>query len=94
MKATKKASKRKSLYRKSLYGNGEFLTNMCRVRTVGELKELLAMLPDELPLESGGAGYKPIWFNIGFNDPGHSEHLELDHTDAWDDDEDDLEEDE
>ena len=65
---------------KSLYGNGSFKRKIPVVKNVGQLKKLLAELPDELPL--GSEGLKPRWFNVGIQGHGSNrEHLEFDEND-------------
>lgn len=63
----------------SIYGV-KALKEIPSVMTVGDLKKLLAKMPDALPL-AGGEGYKPVWFNVGQK----SEHLSMEPNDGtWD----------
>lgn len=56
------------------------------VHTVGELKAVLAKLPDDLPLNVFDDGIKPVVFNWTHDDV----HLALEDNDGcWDDLEDD-----
>ena len=64
----------------SIYG-GKANKEMPSVTTVGELKELIASMPDALPLTVDGEGYKPVWFNVGEK----TEHLSMEPNDGtWD----------
>lgn len=75
--------KKKTATTKSLYGDGSYRQEMPVVRTVGELKALLATIPDDLPLHD--VGYKPRWFNVGRREFGRSgEHLSFDDFDLED----------
>lgn len=62
--------------RESIYGGHQ--KNMEPVRTVGELADLLANLPNDLPLAAYDDGYKPVWFNVGQS----TEHLSLEPNDG------------
>lgn len=62
--------------------DGRYARNIPAVRTVGELKALLAALPDALPLNLMDDGYKPVWFNVGHDD----EHFTLEDNDGTFDD--------
>ena len=65
----------------SLYGDGTFLQKMPKVKTVGQLKKLLATLPDDLPI-NGVTGVKPRWFNVGrVGGSCNGEHLYFDEHD-------------
>jgi hypothetical protein len=70
--------------RDSLYGKYIHLEG--RAYTVRELRELLAALPDDLPI-NGDEGIYPVWFNVGREEMGHNgEHLALaNHTEFEDD---------
>ena len=57
--------------------------------TVGELKEILAKLPDDLPLSES---YEVTWFNIGRTDAWSKESLGI--SPDYGDEEDDFDEDE
>jgi hypothetical protein len=77
---------------KSAYGDGTFRNKLPVCRTVGELRDLLATLPADLPTQSTFVeGVQPVWFNVGSDD----EHLAIedpddpgDENEGGDDDED------
>lgn len=78
------ASKAKKIGRRSLYGDGSYQKELPVVRNIGELKALIATLPDLLPL-NGQTGLKPRWFNVGRDEGGsNGEHMDFDDSDLSD----------
>jgi hypothetical protein len=74
----------KKLEPRSLYGDGSFERKLPVVNTVGELADVLAKLPRDLPL-NGDEGYKLRWMNVGHAGAGgNQEHLDLDDFDFED----------
>lgn len=59
-------------------------TNLPVCHTVGELIAVLCRLPPSLPLHD--EGIKPVWFNIGHDEPWSPEFIALEPDDGmWDD---------
>lgn len=74
--------------KKSIHGKLKIDTKgLPRVFTVKDLLALLKKLPPNLKI-NGDKGLKPVWFNVGVNaEDVQGEHLDLEDTDVWDDEE-------
>lgn len=87
-----RGKKPKKMIRSRYSDDGSYAKKLPSCRTVGELRLLLAQLPDSLPInketaddfedpddfDDNGNGCKPVWFNVG----DCTEHLSLERNDG------------
>lgn len=72
--------------RESLYTGERPLEGSFMANTVKELKELLDLFPDSLPVECDGVFLQ--WNNVGLREIGQKEHLAISTDDPMDDEDD------